>query len=101
MGGGEISGGLLAKSLAAKGVDVSVLTSNFKGLKGDETLEGVKIYRRLTTGTDPQSPVSNLRRVALFTRSVEKELPRLDKEEGFDIIHSLNITSLAGVSKVR
>jgi glycosyltransferase involved in cell wall biosynthesis len=101
MGGGEISGNLLAASLAAKGLDVSVLTSAFPGLPAYEVLDGVKVYRRLSTGTNPQSPASNLRRALFFTRSVERELPRLDAEENFDVIHSLNITSLVGVSRVR
>lgn len=101
MGGGEISGGLLAESLAAKGVDVSVLTSRFPGLAAYETLNGVKVYRRLTTGGNPQSPLSNLKRALLFSRSVARELPTLCREQDYDIIHSLNVTSLAGVSKAR
>ncbi|MBN2251410.1 MAG: glycosyltransferase family 4 protein [Candidatus Altiarchaeota archaeon] len=101
LGGGEISGGLLAKNLAAAGVDVSVLTSGFSGLEKYGIIDGVKVYRRLLTGKDPQSATDNLKRLILFSRSLERELQRLDMEQNFDIIHSLNVTSLAGVSNTR
>jgi len=101
LGGGEISAGLMAKSLAESGVDVSVLTSYFKGSARYEEAEGVKIYRRLSTGGGSGSILSNIKRAILFSDSVERELPKLDKERDFDIIHALNITSLVGVSRAK
>lgn len=101
MGGGEISGDLLASALASRGVDVSVLTSGFPGLPQQEEVDGIRIFRRLSTGADPQSPLSNLKRALLFTSSLERELPKLVVEENPDIIHSLNITSIPGVCRVK
>ncbi|MBU4201763.1 MAG: glycosyltransferase, partial [Candidatus Altiarchaeota archaeon] len=64
-GGGEISAEHLAKGLAERGVDVSVLTSKFRGLKKYEEKDGVKIHRRLSTGT---GPTSMIKRKLLFPR---------------------------------
>ena len=98
LGGGEISAGLMAKNLARRGMDVSVLTSCFNGSKEFEVVDGVKIYRRLETGKSPESLFSNMRRALMFSDSVKRELVKLDKEQFFDIIHSVNITSLVGVA---
>ncbi len=93
-GGGEISAGLLAKNLAESGLDVSVLTSHFKGLKEFEILDGVKIYRRLNTGENPNSFIENLKRKIKFPVSEKKELKKLETEEKFNVIHFLNTASI-------
>ena len=95
-GGGEISAEHLAKGLAEKGVDVSVLTSKSHGLKKYEERDGVKIHRRLSTG---RGPASMLKRKLLFPRSVRKELKRLDEKENFDVVHFLNTTSISSYGK--
>jgi len=95
-GGGEISAEQLAKGLAERGVDVSVLTSKSHGLPKFEEKNGVKIHRRLSTG---RGPTSMIKRKLLFPRSVRKELKKLDGEENFDVVHFLNTTSIASYEK--
>ncbi len=87
MGGGEINLASLAKGLMSAGMEVLVLTSFFPGLARTEEQEGVKIYRRLKTGTTPSSWFSNVQRRLLFPRSVVREVQRLSIETSFDLIH--------------
>ena len=96
MGGGEISAYLLAKNLA-KRMDVSVLTSYFPGLKRFEIKDNIKIYRRLKTGKSPSSLIGNINRMLYFENSLKKEVMTLCKKENFDIIHCMNMTSLAAI----
>ncbi len=97
-GGGEISCSLLAKALAERDdVEVSVLTSEVKGEKSIEKKDGVKIIRRLKTGTDRSSLKSNIRRRLFFKRSVRKEIEKISSR--YDLIHFFNITSITKVSK--
>lgn len=93
-GGGEISAELLAKNLAKNGLDVSVLTSYSPGLEKFEVKDGIKIYRRLRTGENPTSFLQNLKRKIIFPVSEKKELKKLEKEKGYDVIHFLNTTSI-------
>ncbi len=95
-GGGEISAEHLAKGLAKRGVDVSVLTSKFRGLPEYEEKNGVRIHRRLSTG---KGPASMLKRKLLFPRSIRKELKKLDETENFDVVHFLNTTSITHYEK--
>ncbi len=91
-GGGEISVYILAKNLAKKGIEVSVLTSGFKGLKKYELKEGIKIYRKLKTRKDPSSVWSNVTRTFYFQKSLKKQLKNM--QSNFDIVHFLNTTSI-------
>lgn len=100
MGGGEINLAQVAKGLAETGVEVAVLTSLFPGLAREETMEGVRIYRRLKSGATPQSLVENIRRLIHFPRSVVAEVQRLDTELRPEIIHLLG-TSLIAAPKLR
>ncbi len=93
MGGGEHSAFLLAKNLA-KDIDISVLTSWFPGLKNQETMEGIKVIRKLRTGKDSNSFIGNFGRL-FFERSLKRELPKIMHE--YDIIHCMNITSIPAV----
>ena len=95
-GGGEISAEHLAKGLAERGVDVSVLTSKSRGLEKYEEKDGVKIHRMLSTG---RGPTSIIKRKLLFPRSVRKELKRLGEKENFDAVHFLNTTSITRYEK--
>jgi len=95
-GGGEISAEHLAEGLAKRGVDVSVLTSRFRGLPEYEDKDGVKIHRRLSTG---RGPTSIIKRKLLFPRSVRKELKKLDEKENFYAVHFLNTTSIIPYEK--
>ena len=99
-GGGEISSLLLAKSLVKEGVNVSVLTSYFDGLKEFEIIDNVKIYRRLNTGNGVDNILNNLKRFTLFNNSVKREVLNFLKEHDVDIIHAMNITSMPGVALV-
>jgi glycosyltransferase involved in cell wall biosynthesis len=91
MGGGEINLSLIAKSLAKKGIDVSVLTSHFKGLKKEEDIDGVKVYRRLKTGKEVSSVKDNLIRSLRFGKSVKKEVSEFD----VDVIHYIGSSIIA------
>ncbi|MEF8873954.1 MAG: glycosyltransferase family 4 protein [Candidatus Thermoplasmatota archaeon] len=96
-GGGEISCALLAQALVERnGVEVTVLTSKVEGEKDSEKKNGVKIIRRLRTGEDRSSLKNNLKRRALFKRSVKKELDEIS--HNYDLIHFFNITSITDVS---
>jgi len=98
-GGGEILAELLVKNLATKGIEVSVLTSYFTGLKKYEEDCGVKIYRRLRTGEDIGGFISNLKRAFIFPNSTKDEIIKLNKAENFDLIHCMNINSIIGAVK--
>ncbi len=91
--GGELSSFNLAKSLAEKGHNVSVLTSLFEGLKEYEEIDGFKIYRRIKTSKDIYSLWGNIKRVTAFYFSAKKEIGKIIKENEFDVIHCPNPTS--------
>ena len=95
MGGGEINLRLLAKKLAKEGVEVSILTSYFTGLKKVEEIDGIKVYRTLTTGDDPSSVKSNITRSLIFPHSIVKEIKKLTKKQSFDAIHFIGLSILA------
>ncbi|MEM2956635.1 MAG: glycosyltransferase family 4 protein [Candidatus Pacearchaeota archaeon] len=100
-GGGEISSWLLAKNLSKQGIDVFILTSHFNEPKKYEEHEGVKIYRNLLTGKNPNSVIENFKRAVVFPFTTEKELIKLDKKENFDLIHCMNINSIIGAAKAK
>ena len=93
-GGGELSAYELAKGLSGKGLDVSVLTSKFKGLEGFESRDGFKIYRLMETGENPGSLVSNFKRRKTFPKSEQETLNHFSDK--FMLIHCLNNTSIIG-----
>lgn len=96
-GGGELSAYALAKALTHKGVNVSVLTSHFANLPVfEKSLDGFKIFRRLSTGKNPSSITHALKRKLIFPRTLNKELRKLENEIHPDIIHFLNTTSIIG-----
>lgn len=99
MGGGELSAYLLAKNLAKK-IDVTVVTSWFKGLKVYEVKDKIKISRRVLTGENVASFMENLKR-ARFADEVRDEVLTLDEKENFDVFHLMNITSITdlGIKK--
>ncbi len=97
-GGGEISCSLLAQALVERDdVEVSVLTSEIEGEKKLKKKDGVKIIRRLKTGSDRSSLKSNLKRRLFFKKSVQKEIDRISHQ--YDLVHFFNITSITKVSK--
>lgn len=98
MGGGEVSASLLAENLAKAGVKVTVLTSAFPGLQEYEEKEGIRIYRKLKTGTKPESFFSNIKRELFFLSSLKRAVRELCREEDFDVIHCMNMTSLGAVT---
>lgn len=95
MGGGEINLAAVAKGLAKIGVEVLVLTSFFPGLARYEEQDGVKIYRRLKTGTTPSGWLSNVQRSLLFPRSIVTEVEKLAREITFDLIHCTGTSIIA------
>lgn len=96
-GGGELSAYALAKALTHKGVNVSVLTSHFDNLPVfEESLDGFKIFRRLSTGKNPSSITHALKRKLVFPYTLNKELKKLENEIRPDVIHFLNTTSIIG-----
>ncbi len=94
-GGGEISAFLLAKELAKKNIDVTILTSQFKGLKKTEIISGVKILRLLKTGLIPGSIKGNIERQKHFEKSLLDNLEKI--AERYDVIHCMNTTSISAV----
>lgn len=99
MGGGELSAFALARGLVKKKVQVSVLTSRFPGDSEEDILDGVRIYRRLKTGSGSGDISGNIGRLG-FNSAVEKELPKLVESIKPDVVHAMNVTSLPGVSRV-
>ncbi|MBI4139384.1 glycosyltransferase family 4 protein [Candidatus Woesearchaeota archaeon] len=97
-GGGELSGMLLAEALAKRGFHCTVLTSWFDGLDREEIVRGVRILRRLKTGDDPGTFSGNIGRLG-FDSSVKSQVEKFCLNEKVDIVHSLNVTSIVGVSK--
>ena len=95
MGGGEINLTLLAKALVKRGVDVSVVTSYHKGLQRYETVDGIRVYRTLTTGDSPSGIRSNVTRSTTFPRSVVKEVQRIVTKKNFDCIHFIGTSCIA------
>jgi len=100
MGGGETNLELLTKALVKNGEDVSVLTSYHSGLKRKEEMEGVKVYRTLTTGENPRSIKCNFKRSIFFPQSVVKEVRKIVKKRKFDLIHFVG-TSIIVAPKLK
>lgn len=98
-GGGEQSAFLLAKNLAKQRVEVHVLTSWFKGLKKEDIIDGIFIHRKLKTG-NPNSFFGNIKRSLFFNQSLKKKFLEITKNQEFDIIHCMNITS-ANIIKLK
>lgn len=94
MGGGEINLHAMARHLA-KDHEVHVLTRRHADNAESETIEGIKVIRRIRTGSNPESPISNIIRGLLMPYSVKKQVKRLAKKEGFDIIHFFGTTVIA------
>jgi len=93
-GGGEISAQALARGLAEKDLNVSVLTSNFAGLEGFEIKDGYKIYRLLKTGENPNSLMENYKRKNEFHKTMQDILGHMHVK--YQHIHCLNNTSMVG-----
>jgi len=93
MGGGEISAFLLAKELAKNNIDITILTSKFSGQKEDETIEGVRVLRRLKTGL-PYSLKGQIDRERFFEKSVLRQSSLV---KDYDIIHCMNTDSLVAI----
>ncbi|MBT3407466.1 glycosyltransferase family 4 protein [Candidatus Woesearchaeota archaeon] len=100
-GGGEISCFLLAKYLVKQGVEIHVLTSKFKETKKEEIIEGIHIHRLATTGENPSSIFSNIKRDVSFAKSIKNKTRQLIKKHNFDIIHYFNINSIKGIIKTK
>tara|TARA_Y100000310_G_scaffold342142_1_gene443975 strand:- start:21 stop:1238 length:1218 start_codon:yes stop_codon:yes gene_type:complete len=98
-GGGEVSTYSIAKALAEKGIEISVLTSYFPNSKKEETLNNLKIYRRIKTGKDVSSFFSNITRSLIMPLSTKIQTKKLLKKENFDIIHYFNTGSALGNTK--
>jgi glycosyltransferase involved in cell wall biosynthesis len=99
IGGGEISAEAIAKTLSKKGINITVLTSKIQDCPIAESKDNIKIYRKLKTGQDPASLISNIIRAFIFPISVKLETKKLLKKEKFDIIHYFNTTSALGLIK--
>lgn len=100
MGGGEINLKQVAEALAKSKMDISVLTSGGNGLKIEETVRGVKIYRNLKTGEKPQGIINNLKRSLVFPKSIIQETIKLHRKQKFDRIHFIG-TSLITAKELR
>ncbi len=92
MGGGEINCKLLVDALAKEKANVFVLTSIQEGLEKEQRDGEVVIFRRLTSGNDPQSFKENIVRSIIFPRSLRKEIRKICKEVSIDVIHLFGIS---------
>ena len=95
MGGGEVNLHLLAKALVKKNNEVSILTSHHSGLKKNEIIDGIKIYRTLKTGSEPSGLCNNFKRSHLFPKSAEREIKKIAKNQDFDLIHFIGASVIA------
>lgn len=80
--GGEIWSWDLCKSLAKKGLDITVLTSQQEGLPAEETRANVKILRRGVTG-------ASLFQRWSWQKYISFEIRQLLREKAFDIVHAM------------
>jgi glycosyltransferase involved in cell wall biosynthesis len=94
-GGGEINLALLATALARNGVEVAVLTSHQKKLDRSETVEGVRIFRKLRTGKNPGGLFGNFKRSLTLKKSIVRQVKKLLKNENFNYLHFIGASILA------
>ena len=95
MGGGEINLSLLAQNLAQQGHTIYILTSKWKDLPKIEQQGNIAIHRTLTTGANPSSLMSNLKRSIHLERSVIQEVTSLIQSKTIDLIHFTGISIIA------
>lgn len=93
-GGGELSAYHLAKALVRQGHAITILTSTIAGKKDEEVMDGIRVLRRIWTGKTPSRMLDNFARLLFFPRSVRKETLHLARQEKFDAIHCMNMTSM-------
>jgi glycosyltransferase involved in cell wall biosynthesis len=93
-GGGEVSALQLARGLAGRGFEVWVLTSGAAGLAEEESVDGVRVVRRLVTGPSPHSHWNNVRRVLRLPPSIRREAERLTAARDFDAVFLLGATTV-------
>ena len=96
MGGGELSAYSLAKELVKEKIEVHVLTSYFEGLKKQESLDGIKIFRFLKSG-NPNNLQGNMDRLLNFEKSLLIEFQLLHVKEKYDIVHCMNTNSILAI----
>lgn len=100
MGGGEINLQTIARALAQENHNISVLTAKFPHLPEQEIINKVHIYRKLRTGTTPDSLLQNLKRRIFFPSSITKHTQQLIIElqqhhQKPDIIHFIGPSIIA------
>lgn len=93
IGGGQISGFYIAKSVKRLGNDVYVCT--FSDRYKEETIEGIKIYRIPVHGLKFSAKLSNME--WMYHEMTQKTRNIVEKIRP-DILHSLNIESIPSVS---
>jgi glycosyltransferase involved in cell wall biosynthesis len=89
-GGGEKSALLLAEAVSKKH-DVTVLTSK----TSKQTKDTVKVLRELSTGKNPGSIFSNIKRLFVYERSMRSWLRK--NLNNYDVAHCMNMTSMSAV----
>ncbi len=94
-GGGEQGAFGLARTLAKMGHDIHVATTQFKGLKRFEEMDGVKVHRIIRNPflgpyKSPQGKSKLLSSMAMvhFMLASQFPLARLVRKEGFDVINA-------------
>src|SRR3989344_7860298 len=92
MGGGEINVHEIATMLARKKIKVVILTSPTSLASEDETVNGVRIIRKLKTGSNPNSLFQNIKRCFFLKLSLKKEIELLIPEIKPDLIHFIGNT---------
>jgi len=68
-------------------------------LAENETIDGIRVHRILSSGEDPGKLTSNIKRI-FFADSVIKVIPHLHSEKKFDVIHLIG-SSLAAAPELK
>jgi glycosyltransferase involved in cell wall biosynthesis len=92
-GGGELSAQMLAQALALRGHTVTVLTARAENQAEAADERGVRVIRRLRTGSATAGIWDTLKRLFVLPGSARRELSRLLRLERFDVVHCPNPSS--------
>ncbi|HUW94319.1 MAG TPA: glycosyltransferase family 4 protein [Anaerolineae bacterium] len=86
-GGGGVASYQIAKALAAREHEVDVLTTAWRDLPGEETVDGLRVYRVPVVGRSDQATASLVSMVSFLPSGVARGLRTLRKKR-YDILNT-------------
>lgn len=86
-GGGGVAAANLARELVRQGQEVDYVTSHFRGLMREETIEGVRIYREPVVGRTGLQTASIVSMLSFPIVAVRRGL-RLASQKPYQLIHT-------------